>query len=118
MDDSATQAICSVSGHKLFARVNSDGHVTGVSNNDPERFPEPTGETYPGGDRELPVYGDVPRHDCVTEVLIGPFYQVEGDRVIRVYSVRAKLASELLAEISWWYSSVHGARKADVQRAG
>lgn len=104
------QAICGVSGLKLFAIVNSDGYVTGVRNNDPQRAPDPTGEPDPRGNRTLPLYGDVPEHDLVTEVLSAPDYRIEADRVVRSYTVRPKTAAELLTEISWWYAAVHDAR--------
>jgi hypothetical protein len=89
---------------KLFAIVNRDGYVTGVS---AERFPDPAGEPDPRGNRELPLHGAIPEHDPVTEVLIGPSYHVAADRVVRSYTVRPKTAAELLAEISWWFAAVH-----------
>ena len=115
------QAICSTSGLKLWARINSAGCVMGISNNDPRRFPDPTGEPYPSGDRELPLYGDIPEHDIVTESLSAPDYQIKADRVLRKYSVRAKTAAELLAEVSWWYAAVHtnqGRTRDSVDLAG
>jgi hypothetical protein len=95
------------SGQKLFARVNSAGYVTDVIGHDLAPPPYPLAEPDPRGNRLLPLYGDVPQHDFVTEVLIGPRYRVEADRVIRSYSVRPKTAAELLQEISWWFGAVH-----------
>jgi hypothetical protein len=96
------QAVCNTSGNKLWACVSRENFVTGVSS-----FPDPTGEPDPRGNRTLPLYGDVPEHDLVTEVLSVPDYRIEADRVMRSYSVREKTAKELLQEISWWWGAMH-----------
>lgn len=95
------------SAHRLFARVNADGYVTDVVSHDLALPCCPVAEPDPRGNRTLPLYGDVPEHNFVTEVLIGPRYRVEANRVVRSYSVRPKTAAELLQEISWWFGAVH-----------
>ena len=110
------QAICRTSGLRLWVNVNAAGYVTGVRGNELDRFPDLTGEAFPNGDPELPLYGDIPYYDTVTEVLSAPTYRIEADRVVRSYSVRPKTATEFLKEICWWFATVHSDRHASPVR--
>jgi hypothetical protein len=101
------QAIDKLSGQPLYIIVTPAGDVLG----NPEVAPH-TGELgpYASGDRLVPLYGDVPAYDLVTQALEGPFYTVGNDRVQRRYRVRDKSAAELLEEICWWFGAVHSRR--------
>jgi hypothetical protein len=49
----------------------------------------------------LPLFGNEPHANAVTEIVSPPSYCVMHDRVIRTFATRQKTAAELLAEISW-----------------
>src|ERR1700685_2869015 len=103
------------SGKPLFAQLDRDGRVIGVTNGGDHGAPSP--EPMPQGNRYLPLFGaDVP-FDLVTEVREGPVYTIEADRVMRSYTVRPKLAAELLREICWWYGALHSSDAAQVSPA-
>lgn len=98
-----------LAGLPLFAWVDRDGRVTGITNC--ARYAEqgiaPSLDPDPRGNRYLPLYGADTFFDLVTEVRSPPAYVVEADRVTRTYTVRNKTAAELLREIAWWYGALH-----------
>jgi hypothetical protein len=106
-DENIPRAVCATSGLPLWAQLDVSGAVIGICNraNEIER----------GGDlsegRYLPLYGNEPKYDHVTEVLSAPAYQVTN-RVTRSYTVRDKTARELLEEISWWFAATHSVKRA------
>jgi hypothetical protein len=91
------RAHCPETGLPLFAVVDSLGRVTSTQDND----------DVPADVSILPLFGNEPHANAVTEIVSAPFYCVMHDRVIRAFSTRQKTAAELLAEISWWFAAVH-----------
>lgn len=98
------RSIDKLTGWALFAHVDRDGRVTGITHNGGE---DDSGEPDRRGNRHLPLFGDDVAFDLVTEFREGPNYTVEADRVTRSYRVREKTAKEMLTEISWWYRALH-----------
>jgi hypothetical protein len=96
-DVGVPRAVCATSGFPLWAELDLSGAVIGICNR--------ASEIERGSDlsegRYLPLYGDEPKYDRVTEVLSAPTYHVTN-HVERSYTIRDKTARELLEEISWW----------------
>jgi hypothetical protein len=92
------RAYCADTGSPLFAVVDSFGSVIDIQEDDAPRSP---------GERLLPLFGNEPHANAVTEIVSAPSYCVMHDRVIRTFATRQKTAAELLAEISWWFAAVH-----------
>ncbi len=107
-----SQSQCKVSGLPLFARVDANGRMLGISSHDEAEFGPHDAGPFPNGSRDLPLYGDEPKHDPVTQAL-STTYEIAADRVTRTCVVREKTAAELLREISWWHAAMHARRSSE-----
>lgn len=107
-----TQAVCNESGLPLYAEVDSDGEVIGIThgNGEPEKYPTRDAPS-PAGNFILPLHGDYPAPDYL-KIISSPRYSVHADHVERAFVIRDKTAAELLEEISWWWNAMNSRREA------